>query len=531
MKILLVDDEPHVIRAIQQLVDWDALGIDTVLQANSGRDALDQMELYIPEILLTDVVMPDISGLELIKTVHNTYPDTKILLISGYSDFEYIHTAMLNGGIDYLLKPLAPAALTAGIRKARDSWEKEDAERSAKRQNKQTMQRISHLAIENLLEKYFYQNRPSGVHTELINLLPELNISGSCQLCVLDQNYCFQHSGSAFPDIELLESTLREPLRRYDSGYLIHYSSRPGQSIIFLYRRQEETLQALERTIAQINAHSPLTIHLGISDFLPFPICFRQAYEQAVCAYFYVFANRIPRALVHWNGDMRLDVPSETINVTALFSNILGGDIKKLRNAVDNFVADNIQENLSLGRLDAILTELKEQFSVWYNELQQRYDGYKLISPEPLLWSDYADAHGMLSPTSFGNALYKRLEFVQEQLRRSPSDMRIRQVVQYLEDNYALPFSQEECAAKFYMNREYLCRLFTKELGVSMVNYLNEVRIRHAKELLANDALPIKEIAHQVGYEDEKYFARQFKRQENATPVEYRNRLIAHWAE
>lgn len=98
-------------------------------------------------------------------------------------------------------------------------------------------------------------------------------------------------------------------------------------------------------------------------------------------------------------------------------------------------------------------------------------------------------------------------------------------------DSYALPFSQEECGAKFYMNREYLCRLFTKELGVSMVNYLNEVRIRHAKELLANDAFPIKEIAHQVGYEDEKYFARQFKRQENATPAEYRNRLIAHWAE
>ena len=156
MKILLVDDEPHVTRAIQQLVNWDELSIDTVLTASSGHDALEQMELYVPEILMTDVVMPDMTGLDLIKTVHANYPHTKILMISGYSDFEYIHTAMLHGGMDYLLKPLTPGALTSAIRKARDAWEKEDSERSIKRHDKQTIQRISHLAIENLLEKYFY---------------------------------------------------------------------------------------------------------------------------------------------------------------------------------------------------------------------------------------------------------------------------------------------------------------------------------------------------------------------------------------
>lgn len=166
MKILLVDDEPHVTRAIQQLVNWDELSIDTVLTASSGHDALEQMELYVPEILMTDVVMPDMTGLDLIKTVHANYPHTKILMISGYSDFEYIHTAMLHGGMDYLLKPLTPGALTSAIRKARDAWEKEDSERSIKRHDKQTIQRISHLAIENLLEKYFYQENTTAVHTD-----------------------------------------------------------------------------------------------------------------------------------------------------------------------------------------------------------------------------------------------------------------------------------------------------------------------------------------------------------------------------
>ena len=79
-------------------------------------------------------------------------------------------------------------------------------------------------------------------------------------------------------------------------------------------------------------------------------------------------------------------------------------------------------------------------------------------------------------------------------------------------------------------HRDYLCHLFTKELGVSMINYLNEVRIRHAKELLADASISIKDIAHQVGFEDEKYFARQFKRQENVTAAEYRAHLVSRWA-
>jgi len=244
MKILLVDDEPHVTRAIQQLVNWDELSIDTVLTASSGHDALEQMELYVPEILMTDVVMPDMTGLDLIKTVHANYPHTKILMISGYSDFEYIHTAMLHGGMDYLLKPLTPGALTSAIRKARDAWEKEDSERSIKRHDKQTIQRISHLAIENLLEKYFYQENTTAVHTELTTLLPELSNASNCTLCVLDHRYCYQPAGTLAPNYVAIESSLRDILQRTGSGYLIHYSAKPSQSILFIYRQHDSILRA-----------------------------------------------------------------------------------------------------------------------------------------------------------------------------------------------------------------------------------------------------------------------------------------------
>ena len=285
MKILLVDDEPHVTRAIQQLVNWDELSIDTVLTASSGHDALEQMELYVPEILMTDVVMPDMTGLDLIKTVHANYPHTKILMISGYSDFEYIHTAMLHGGMDYLLKPLTPGALTSAIRKARDAWEKEDSERSIKRHDKQTIQRISHLAIENLLEKYFYQENTTAVHTELTTLLPELSNASNCTLCVLDHRYCYQPAGTLAPNYVAIESSLRDILQRTGSGYLIHYSAKPSQSILFIYRQPDSILRALEKVIMEVNLHTQRSLHLGVCGPLPFSLCFRKAYDQAEAAF------------------------------------------------------------------------------------------------------------------------------------------------------------------------------------------------------------------------------------------------------
>lgn len=530
MKILLVDDEPHVTRAIQQLVNWDELSIDTVLTASSGHDALEQMELYVPEILMTDVVMPDMTGLDLIKTVHANYPHTKILMISGYSDFEYIHTAMLHGGMDYLLKPLTPGALTSAIRKARDAWEKEDSERSIKRHDKQTIQRISHLAIENLLEKYFYQENTTAVHTELTTLLPELSNASNCTLCVLDHRYCYQPAGTLAPNYVAIESSLRDILQRTGSGYLIHYSAKPSQSILFIYRQHDSILRALEKVIMEVNLHTQLSLHLGVCGPLPFPLCFRKAYDQAEAAFFYVLAGRTPQILVPWQEEMQKSPAPPSLNMASLFSCLLGGSEQGLRAAISQFCAENIRRDISLAELDALLTTMHVQFTEWYNSLQLRYNGCKLSAPDSLEWTEYADTRGLFSAEKFAGALYKNLEIVQGQLHRAPSDMRIQHVVQYLEDNYAEPFSQEECAARFCMNRDYLCHLFTKELGVSMINYLNEVRIRHAKELLADASISIKDIAHQVGFEDEKYFARQFKRQENVTAAEYRAHLVSRWA-
>ena len=110
-----------------------------------------------------------------------------------------------------------------------------------------------------------------------------------------------------------------------------------------------------------------------------------------------------------------------------------------------------------------------------------------------------------------------------DEARQSSSNTdRMHQIAQYMELNYARPFVQADYARLFFINKDYMCRKFKDTFGVSMLTYLNQIRIEHAKVMLADPNLKIRDIAYAVGFEDEKYFARQFKKLTHKTPGDYR---------
>lgn len=532
MKILLVDDEQHILRAIQKLVDWEKAGIDMVLEATSGQQALELLKTRQPEILLTDVVMPDLTGLELIKTAHFHYPELKIILISGYDNFEYVHTAMLYGGVDYLLKPLDPLMLTSAIRRAVSLYEKERAIQAKECRSRKKIQQFSELAAGSLLGKFLVNSNSLQFHMELKSLIPSFADVHSGRVCVLDKSYIFQAAGDTGSTAELAEAMLKDSLSGERGGYWIDHPAFPAQRILFLPEETGEELALLEKTIQQINRYARLCVHLGVSEILPFPLCFRDAYEQAGTAFYHVLATRRPQALVYWSASMAAEsVPDFTAKIQGIFSAILSNDRSYLKKSVLEWTKTAVTKEPTLFYLDKLLAALREQTGVWMRQLESDDPTLRLKRPESLSWTDISDRNGMFSAGCFAEGVFRRLEDIQEQLRGVPSDQRIRQVAQYLAANYQQPFSQSDCAALFCMSREYLCRLFSKEFGTSMVNYLNNIRVSHAKELLADPRLSIREIAHMVGFEDEKYFTRQFKKKEETTPAEYRQRLFPHHAD
>ena len=149
MKALIVDDELHVRDAINLLADWQKHGITEVLQASNGEEAMDIIERYSPQIVMTDMRMPRKDGCELLSWLQAHRPDIKALVISGYDDFQLVRHAIRHGGLDYILKPVEPGALDEALNKAVSAWRSEE----------QSRQQVTRLNIEMNQMKPLYDDQ------------------------------------------------------------------------------------------------------------------------------------------------------------------------------------------------------------------------------------------------------------------------------------------------------------------------------------------------------------------------------------
>ena len=122
-KVMVVDDEAIVRESVARQIPWDRYQMELVHTAGSAVDALEYLKSHSVDLMLVDVRLPVISGLELVKEVHKTYPATQFIMISGYADFEYAREAMRSHALDYLLKPLNAVSRLSAIRKAQEAWE------------------------------------------------------------------------------------------------------------------------------------------------------------------------------------------------------------------------------------------------------------------------------------------------------------------------------------------------------------------------------------------------------------------------
>lgn len=525
MKILLIDDEPHVIKVIKKLVCWDELEIDTVLEANTARTALKLIEQEDPEIIITDIMMSDLTGLELMKLIAQDHPYTKVIIISGYSNFEYVREALRSGSLDYLLKPLDPASLNRAVRAAQESWFKEASKRTQERENQFKLRNMSERYVDFLLEKMLTSERSFDHYRELTQAQPELAQAVSGTLCTLMLNYCY--SAGFFPDhiqCQRIRQSLRTLLIRSKSGYLFDSPLDSNTWIIFLWNNTSSVLREVERLIGEFNQKQDFYLHIGISDAFSLPDGFGSAYRQASFAFFQAPAAEKPPVLC-FAGKMppssaaTEDTPSEEL----LFSAVLSGNFSQLKQAVNLWFVKRQRKQLSIYDVLQLQNSFGRMVCGWEEKLKRKYPGFAIPVLEFPPYHKFSDDSGLFSPTVFVRYLFQYLQqFATAFSKAIPNEDRINQVAAYLEENYNKPFNQSECADRFYMSREYMCRAFSKKFGTTMVSYLNEIRINQAKKLLKDPLLTIRDIAYQVGFEDDKYFTRQFKKITGLTPSDYR---------
>lgn len=518
-KILIVDDEKRVGILVKNLIHWDDLNMECVGLYDNGLEALESIRENEPDIVITDVRMPQISGLELIQMGQKVNRGIFFVVISGYKEFEYAHKALEFGVENYLLKPISEEELNNVLEKINQKIEvrneqKEKIEKSVEESNKiirrDFLKNIIDQSKERVIGKVDLKgNRYRGIDIKF-DYNNYMDRNKRQDELLVDKVYqvvedCFKN--------RVEESLICE--RDYLHIYcLINYQA---ENTGTFYQMINECVVRIKESIMGLDQYQ-VTIGVGAEKdrFEDIRISIRESY-QAVCNRLRYGVGR----LIYFE-----DMPEgETIDLERKMREIQDEFV----NAIDTYSADKLVY-LIRKTMDSIERDIMDM-TEYYTLAESFIDVFFLNTDFETEDKDLKrrEIWGKIQHTKdifqMRKVLTIELKTMMEKLKQS-KEMRsvrpIRVAIDYIENHYASKLSLDDIARLVDLNPVYFSTLFKKETGVNFSVYLAKIRMEHAKKILVETNDTISAIGMQVGYEDQKYFSQAFKKIVGIKPVAYR---------
>nr|WP_154118148.1 response regulator transcription factor [Paenibacillus monticola] len=510
-KVLIVDDEILVRQGIKYLLDWEREGFQIVGEASNGQEALDFLKIEKPHIVITDIVMPVMNGEELTRLVKRDHPEMEVIVLSSFSEFDYVRSTFQNGVADYILKPkLEAEALLQVLRKTRGRIPGLESMEAPQDHN---------LSVDSILSR-LVAGYEIQVDADFVRLqFPhELFSFLGCEVnrsVLKDRHYVNQFR-------ESIETMLKENV----PGLVQHTISGEQEGIVFLLNLEEkrwlETVQAV-KSFSQSVVESQPELRFTLSQaFRQFSEAAGVYQESHVKLQQYRFFFPYEVLLIHSELPAQEAEP-EKFNLTQFTEQLkrlqLEEAFTELRQYVTSlshhYESDIFQFKSFLGN---IIFNVTNQFSHIKDLEEQKYALFRAIDE-----AKFADeAIGILGVF---------LDQVQDQtssLTQSPgSIVNMKKLLDYIDEHYTEPLSLTELARHFHFNPSYLSSLFTAHNKEGFKEHLNTIRTDKAAELLRAGEAPISEISSMVGYGDHSYFCKVFKKYTGLSPSGYRRQYYS----
>lgn len=520
MKVLIVDDEKHVREAIRYFVPWDKYEISGIYEATNGQEAISIMQEQQPAIVFTDMRMPLMDGAELLEWLHTHFPNTKTIVISGYQDFNYVKPAIVYGGTDYLLKPLNSKQLIAAAEHAFQLWLEEEEERQqAHRQNMQ-LNVLRPLYWDKVLSDLVYglasfQELKPSLCEELG--MPEAAVQ--CRIAVIslqgaDCRLLQRFHGDVALTSFVLANVCNEVLSPERSGYAFR-SWQTGVDIVILFWA---AALAAEEWVCRINQSIQETygmqVDIGLSPLNALPEALQTAFRQAreglnernlLQREGRIHPYREPRQGSGSSEDYVMEAELDKLRIA-----VLSGDTGRMERVVEDWA----------GKLAGLSLFTESCFMHLQEEIRAVLQRWRPEEEIPLELC--YDREGLFSVETWKNQLKAQLQRLASGSSQTPDGRLVLEIREYLNQNYAQDMTLQHIAERFFISRENVSRKFKQITGENLSDYLTNLRIEKAKTLLLNTGLRLSQISELVGYEDEKYFSRVFKKSAGMTPREYR---------
>lgn len=520
MNVLIVDDEIKVCKLLQNLVDWEKLGMKIIGVENDGNRALAFILEKHPDIVITDIRMPGCDGIEMIRRVREKNSNIHFIIISGYNQFEYAVSAIRYGVEDYLLKPLKQRDLERILNKIannhRQHTNKDERDMMLKHIKTDAYQIKSHC----LSEMWFhFPDKINNLALEQLGQSDSWSFPGDCFALIFIQIVCEWNKEELLISNKQISGILNDELSNVLDEILI---VPVDDGILCLINASEIQLSevgyALQRIKIRLNSYKNFVIAYsgilhGISDiYLGIDHC-----KKAVAQKYLINDPVITY--------------SPTYEPLFPVSDFLPSEARdEFRLIVVSCNCEKLMHFINL-----LCKEMKDKKVCGYTMLQVYHEIVALFSstassngidlPEEYLVNARQDCHNCLSPEMLFNCLCKRISDILDNwksAKNAQTSFLIRKACRYISEHYVEPISLQSISEYVGLNPSYLSSLFKREVGMTFLDYLTETRMIAAQKLLVNTDIRIDDLPDKIGYNDLKYFYKRFKKSTGVSPKEYR---------
>lgn len=532
IKFIIAEDEIAIATLIKSLIDFERLNLEFKGIALNGRKAFELIESEQPDIVITDISMPFISGLELIEKVHQAQIKTHFIIISGLTYFDHALTAIKLGVEDYLLKPINGEELN-------DVLEKTVMKIATSLKIDYQIKKLnmdSHMQTQKLRRSFLMDILYSKQHSISLTA-PQINkdygfsfapdssfLMGVAQideigtLNLATQNILLEQLMRTFLTTMKARCTEAEVYNKNNQFiFLLNYAPENEAIVIGAVSSVPEALMAFLSAYEQLT----ITISCGIpaDTAANLPYSLKTAYE-VLNARILSGSQRTLLAREFLQANKQPDFILSQSELNTLRSNIELKDHDKTAEILNSIFRSAAKSCMPCPH--KLLELYRDTVSHILSDLHQHKIIQEAVTGHYLKYCDhveqYADLKKLINFTVQFICGLLPMETSTEQ-----QDNHILQIAKtYMEENYNKNLKLEDVAEQVYLTPSYFGVLFKKEVGEPFSSYLTTLRIEKAKELLQDHKYNIAQISYEVGYQDKRYFSKLFKEQVGVTPKEYR---------
>jgi two-component system response regulator YesN len=514
-KLAFVEDHDFIRRSMIENIDWAEIGIEICGEYSNGKLAIEGFKNFMPDIVISDIRMPDMDGLEMLEHIFVNKWEIETIILSAFDDFKYAQKALLYNAANFLLKPCRAEDLKNSVAKIKNKIEEKRKKQNAEAflNNGDSLMKLKKIYLKTVLDSESTRDDP-------IDALP-VNVSeGPVHVIVIQADILPEGA----PDIrDIYDIVTNIPLSILSSMEIFIHHNRIVCIMGERFYRNGEMLYFIHKVVQSVNEQLGVKPVVGIGPSVDGISCCAHSYHKALYAINMHFFNEEYYISFYSEKQDFVAEPCEIalpyVNMAALMDFARKNDTESMNEMFDTILRASPAFKTNRGLMNSL-------FSFLIFLLNNMCVANGKASYETL--RNHAAALRQLSQTTKISDCTKLLtKLFCERLKpdKKPSSAIIESALVYIDKHYWEDLSLDLVANQVFISKNYLSTLFKQSQGVGFTDYLNGVRVKKAQELLADPNNKVHTVSSLIGYSNYRYFNYLFRKATGMTPSEYRRSL------